>query len=55
MTTFLVIALICAFIGALVAGSKGKNPILWAAICFATGVIGLIIIACQPAEKKDAA
>lgn len=43
---------ICGAFSAVIAQSKGRDTVLWAAIGVATGIIGLIWIACLPAINK---
>lgn len=41
---FLVVAIICAVVGAKIASSKGRDPAVWGLVCFFTGLIGIIIL-----------
>ena len=40
--------LVLGFVGAYVAGEKGRDRIAWGFICFLTGIFGLIILAILP-------
>ena len=41
---YIVLSMVCGVIGVFVARSKNLNPVLWGAICFFTGIIGLLIL-----------
>lgn len=55
MGTTLSVLLICAGLGAWLAGHKGRTRIGWAILCFFLGFLGLIILACMPNLRKRAA
>ncbi|MEH2700255.1 hypothetical protein GFL93_09225 [Rhizobium leguminosarum bv. viciae] len=51
MFIFVIIGIICGFIGAMMAKGKNKEPVLWFFICAFTGLIGIIILAMSKAEQ----
>jgi hypothetical protein len=48
MTAVIVIWVLCAIAGALVAENRGRSAPGWAFICLLTGVIGLLILVISP-------
>lgn len=44
----LVIWIICAIVGALIADKKGRSAPIWALICSLTGVFGILVLALVP-------
>ena len=48
----LVMGAVFAFIGYSIAKGKGREPVLWAVICFLFGLIGVIIIAVLPDQDR---
>ena len=48
----LFMAAIFAFIGYSIAKGKGREPVLWAVICFLFGLLGVIIIAVLPDQNR---
>ena len=45
--------LICAYIGYEIAKSKGRDPWVWAIICFFFAVLGVILVAILPSVKDN--
>lgn len=45
--------LICGYCGFVIAESKGRNPLIWATICFAFSVLGVILVAILPSVKDN--
>lgn len=56
MTAFLLVGLfmsaVFAFIGYSIAKGKGREPVLWAVLCFFLGLLGVIIIAVLPDQDR---
>ncbi|NEI65011.1 hypothetical protein [Rhizobium leguminosarum] len=52
MFIFVIIGIVFGFIGAMMAKSKNKEPVLWFIICAFTGLIGIIILAVSKADEK---
>ena len=51
MLVFVVVWVICAIVGALIADRKGRSTALWALVCLITGVFGILVIAVLPRQK----
>ena len=47
---YVVYGMICAAVGYALAPSRGRDGNLWAAICFFTGIIGLILLYVMPRQ-----
>ena len=45
--------LLCAYIGYEIAKSKGRDPWVWAIICFFFAVLGVILVAILPSVKDN--
>ena len=43
--------LLCGYIGYEIAKSKGRDPWVWAIICFLFAVLGVILVAILPSKK----
>lgn len=52
---WIIVGSICGFLGGSIASSKGRSFAGWFAICFLTGLIGLLIVALISTENKPAA
>jgi hypothetical protein len=48
MAALIVIWLLCALGGAIIAEKRGRSPLGWAVVCLFTGLIGLLIVAVIP-------
>ena len=55
METYLVIWIVCAIAGALIAQSKGRSPIGGAVLGLLLSVIGVLIVACWSKAPTPAA
>ena len=44
--------LICGYCGFVIAKSKGRDPWVWAIICFLFAVLGVILVAVLPSKEN---
>jgi hypothetical protein len=54
MAVLIVVWVICAIAGALIAERKGRSAGLWAVICLLTGVFGILVIAVMSKQTQAA-